>query len=472
MPYRPSFALNLSHQATVTDTIYVDVQLQPEAADHLRYSLTSLDWPSDDQGQIKGLDNSTNDITLVPVLVVNSTISPTLAGEYAIAASAVIPTDASQGFSLWAPLTPVSTAGSIYAFGARLAFTPAEADAGINLSNGKIVWVVSAKLDTCDPATSSTCTVNSSIAQYAEDSIRVSGLSVTQSRDVEVGLFGTSAPATSTTQTDEDTVMFTLMSAGLAGNYLYYVNPDLDQIKANFEDTSASSPYSATWGIDPAVMAVATATFDHRDEALATTTQTNTVTFLDTHYADCTVNTTAQITPTLATAYQETSGHIDLSSPLVTKTNADATVESSNPITFNVPLSSIVDYTLRRSQLTSYGCGSDGNGGVTWQPLTEAQALIEMNDRYPDQAEQRWMSMVQQLFLLMYYGRSNTLLVNGHTTAQVADTNTVDAFTAFSTSSATSLPDTCARPISWTRCTSIWTPAACWKAFGSGPGRT
>ena len=64
-----------------------------------------------------------------------------------------------------------------------------------------------------------------------------------------------------------------------------------------------------------------------------------------------------------------------------------------------------------------------------------------MNNRYPDQAEQRWMSMVQQLFLLMYNGRSNTLLVNGHMTAQVADTNTVDAFTAFSTSSATSLPD-------------------------------
>ena len=75
-------------------------------------------------------------------------------------------------------------------------------------------------LSTCDPATSSSCTVNSSIAQYAEDKIRVSGLSVTQSRDVEVGLFGTSAQPTSTTEADEDTVMFTLMSAGLAGNYL------------------------------------------------------------------------------------------------------------------------------------------------------------------------------------------------------------------------------------------------------------
>ena len=232
------------------------MQLQPEETDHLRYSLTSLDWPSDDQGQIMDLDNSTNDITLVPILVVNSTISPTLAGEYAIASSPVDPTDSSQGFSLWVPLSPVSTAGSIYAFGGRLAFTPAEADAGVNLSNGKIVWIVSANLDTCDPATSSSCTVNSSIAQYAEDKIRVSGLSVTQSRDVEVGLFGTSAQPTSTTEADEDTVMFTLMSAGLAGNYLYYVNPDLDQIATNFANTNATSPYSDTWGIDPSVMHV------------------------------------------------------------------------------------------------------------------------------------------------------------------------------------------------------------------------
>ena len=81
---------------------------------------------------------------------------------------------------------------------------------------------------------------------------------------------------------------------------------------------------------------------------MATTTQTNTVSFLDSNYLNCTVNTTNQITPTLATAYQETTGHIDLSNPLVTETNADATVASSNPVTFNVPLSSIVDYTLRR----------------------------------------------------------------------------------------------------------------------------
>ena len=122
---------------------------------------------------------------------------------------------------------------------------------------------------------------------------------------------------------------------------------------------------------------------------------------------------------------------------------------------------------------TTHGCGSDGNGGVTWSPLTEAQALIEINNRYPDQAEQRWMSMVQQLFLLMYNGRSNTLLVNGHMTAQVADTNTVDAFTAFSTSSATSLPDYVrGQPISWTRSTSILTPAASSRAYASGPGRT
>ncbi|MCP4212938.1 MAG: hypothetical protein GY764_15880 [Halieaceae bacterium] len=433
MPYRPSFDVNVTGHSPDT-IVYVDVQVQPENEAHLRYSLTSLDWPEDAIGQIQDLDSSVDDLILIPVLSINSTISPTLASQYEILASHVNAEDISQGFSLWVPLQPVVESGSIYAFSARLAFSSDEADAGIDLTEGRILWMVKATLDSCLSGDASSCdsvtSEDSVIANYYDGQIRVSGLQVSESKDVQVGLFGTTAPRITTDDNvdDEQKVMFTLISAGLAGTYLNYENPDLNQIDANFSDSSAQAPFTDTWGIDPAIMKVQVDGYDHRDEALATTTQTNTVTLLDGLYIDlhgvsCTINTTGQYTPTIATAYQETSGSLDLSSPLLTITNGDPAVTSASPVAFSIPLGDATIYKWRQVQLGSYGCNIDDSGNASWNELNEAAALIDLNNRYPDQAQATWYYMVQQIFLIYSGGRSSMFSVNGAPT----DPNAVDA---------------------------------------------
>ncbi|MCP4126358.1 MAG: hypothetical protein GY753_04765, partial [Gammaproteobacteria bacterium] len=196
MPVRSGFEINVSSHNSGT-AVYIDVQLQPEDTDHLRYSLTHLDWPADDKGQIKDLDNSTDDVALIPVLSLSSNISPTLATKYAIASSAIDAKDLSKGYSLWVPLTPVENSGAIYAFSARLAFTSDEADTGIDLTKGKIIWMAKAALDSCVADSTNSCTSTSTsdsvIASYEEE-VRVTGLNVMETKDVAVGLFGTSAP--------------------------------------------------------------------------------------------------------------------------------------------------------------------------------------------------------------------------------------------------------------------------------------
>ncbi|MCB0238699.1 MAG: hypothetical protein KDH08_08635, partial [Anaerolineae bacterium] len=135
-------------------------------------------------------------------------------------------------------------------------------------------------------------------------SIRVAGLSVTESEDVEVALLGApNAPETSTTTDDEGTVMSNLM-AGLNSSYLYNVQPDLPTIVNRF--SSASTPASETWGITPP-LATTYNTYAHREQALATTTMTTTVDFLSANYSH-------SRTPMVALGYQETTGALGLES--------------------------------------------------------------------------------------------------------------------------------------------------------------
>ncbi|MCP4129015.1 MAG: hypothetical protein GY753_18440, partial [Gammaproteobacteria bacterium] len=197
MPNRESFTVTVSDHNAGT-SVYVDVQLQPKNLTHLRYNLTSLDWPSDDKGQIQEHNDSLGDITLLPVLEIkyHSEIAPSLASLYSIAYTSVS-SEPADGYLLWAPLQAVTSRGAIYAFSARLPFNSAEADKGIKLSEAKILWLTQAELDSCQVTTDDPCkrvvTTGSTIASYYEPKFRVTGLNVVESKDIEVGLFGTSA---------------------------------------------------------------------------------------------------------------------------------------------------------------------------------------------------------------------------------------------------------------------------------------
>ena len=103
-PYRDQFQLTISGPQT-GNALYIDIQMRP-ITDHLRYSLTTLDWPSDSLGQIQDLNDSTDDMQLFPVLEVQSQISPTLSQEYGINVTDLCTSgsNTSTCYSMWVPL--------------------------------------------------------------------------------------------------------------------------------------------------------------------------------------------------------------------------------------------------------------------------------------------------------------------------------------------------------------------------------
>ncbi|MCB0206092.1 MAG: thrombospondin type 3 repeat-containing protein, partial [Anaerolineae bacterium] len=457
--YRTSFDLEVTSHSTGT-YVYVDLQVQPQTSLHLRYNLSTLDWPADDLGQIQDLDNSTEDITLIPFLDIDSPISPTLSNEYGIASHLAQGSNPDGQYQLLVPLQPVLDRGDVHAFSARLAFTSDEAEAGIALRNGRIVWMVEGVLDqyvtscqagdadcTCAEGDDTSCVLaqNSLLTQYPEEYLRLTGLQFSESMDVTTGVFGTGTnlPQVSSdpNQDDEDKVMMSLMSAGLAGSFLGFQHPDLDEIAANFGNPAAQPPFTPTWGINPAVMHVVTGTYAHRDEAMATTTQTTTVAFLDQNYVDCTVNTTNQLTPTLALALEETSAAMSLSDPHLTIVNNDSGVASSAPLQISAPLADMPLGVLRYTQLQSYGCAIDDSGQAGWQVLSLGGGLAEVNRRYADDFSQPWFGAVQQMFMINYQGRANYITVGGVLMPDIGEAAAADEFAALVDNQTTTMPD-------------------------------
>ncbi|MCP4212939.1 MAG: hypothetical protein GY764_15885 [Halieaceae bacterium] len=448
LAYRPSFEVNVSGHATDT-VVYVDVAVQPQEQAHLRYTLTSLDWPDDSLGQMQDRDSSSDDITLVPVLELKSTQPPSLAGEYNILSVPINPDDVSQGYDLWVPLQPVTDGGAVYAFGGRIAFSAGEADAGIQLTEGRVLWLANAVLDSCVTDDSEACAVTSEdsmVASYYEDQFRVTGLNVLETKDVQVGLFGATAPAVSADQAvdDELKVIMQLMTAGLAGSYLMFQNPDLTQIEANFADPSAQTPYTDTWGIDPASMVVQVDNFEHRDQALATTTQTNTVALLDrlaneVQGVACSLSSTGFYTPTLGTAYEETMGSVDLSSLLMDVSNGNPAVISGAPVVFSIALGDAVTYVRRQAQMGSYACATDDTGVAGWRALSNNEAMNEMSSRYS--TEDGLTASVQLLFAGFYAGMSNIISFNGVLVDGVQESTDSSDFDYLNAVTASTMPE-------------------------------
>ncbi|MCB0251774.1 MAG: hypothetical protein KDI07_24610, partial [Anaerolineae bacterium] len=174
---------------------------------------------------------------------------------------------------------------------------------------------------------------------------------------------------------------------------------------------------------------------------MATTTQTTTVSFLDQNYIDCNVNTTNQLTPTLALAYEETSASMSLSDPHLTIVNNDSGVASSAPLQISAPLADMPLGVMRYTQLQSYGCAIDDNGEASWQVLSLGGGLSEVNRRYADDFSQPWFGAVQQMFMVNYQGRANYMTVGGALMPDVGETAAADEFAALVDDQTTTMPD-------------------------------
>ncbi|MCA9926733.1 MAG: hypothetical protein KC421_30405, partial [Anaerolineales bacterium] len=224
--------------------VYVDLQVQPQDLDHLRFGATPLDWGYDNKGQIQEHNTAVDeDISLIPMLVVESNVAPNveLAKEYNVTPYQDIDGD---GYGeLMMPLYRVGDAGIIEAFHAHMAYGPdalaALDEEGVHWRNAHIVWVVRGQFDKeAEDGTRSQQELT--IHTYEEPATRITGWEVTKSGAFESAIFGTPQFP------NDDRALFQL-AFGLHQIYLENPQVDLDEIKARF--SGANTPIADKWGI-------------------------------------------------------------------------------------------------------------------------------------------------------------------------------------------------------------------------------
>ncbi|MBL7183540.1 MAG: hypothetical protein ISS50_03715 [Anaerolineae bacterium] len=278
--YGPEFSFS-SQRGGFDGYQYIEIQVQPQNLDHLRYTTTPLDWPDDDQGQIQDLNESTEDLVLVPMLDVRTNVFPdeALRENYGL----VVMEEEDQK-RLLVPLHPEGTQGSLSDFYAKVPYGPGDLD-DIQWESVKLVWMVQAQLDQyvgCVGEGGAQCVeTTASVIQQYYDTFRVTGLQVTKSKGFELALFGTPESPT------EDQPLFNVLY-GISMTFLNYQKVEnqavghttLQEIAYRF--AQPNTPITYTWGVTTTVVS-SRVVYEHRDEALATSSDVK-VDFLETHY--------------------------------------------------------------------------------------------------------------------------------------------------------------------------------------------
>jgi uncharacterized repeat protein (TIGR01451 family) len=341
------FSLNLTGGSAGYE--YIEVQLRPQDTDHLRYTTAKLDWPYDDKGQVQDLDNSPDDVVLIPLLEILSRRAPQteLATKYGV-------TVFSNGnnlqypYRLIVPLAPVSDGGQIVAWQTKVAFEPSLSD--IALDQGRIIWVVQAVVDY--RAQVGLTRLPTPIQTYSEPSFQLTGLQVTRSDRFESAILGTPSSR------QDDRQLFNLVF-GLSGSFLNHDTPDLATIKARFE--TSATPLEDKWGVTANVVVDSTV-YAHRDAAIAGTAQ-RVAQFLDGngYHANDPFNS-------LVIAFEELAGDW----------NADEAGALEFSADLYLPTSRIHMNTTRGLKIGLY----NGSGG--WHELAVDEAVPAIQDRYAD----------------------------------------------------------------------------------------
>ena len=180
---------NLTTQGTMTTgTEAIEIEVQPLEKDHLRYSTTVLDWPYDEEGNIRDLNDSKLDLRLTPFLLVTTNVQPTqeLLEQYGTKAWY----DEEQGKNvLLITLQPLEDGGAVYAFYGKVAYEAVQT--GDIQWNAKVVWMAQMQADTnvchyvyyaghdeCEIETEATI-----LHQYQE-TFRITGLTGHQEREL------------------------------------------------------------------------------------------------------------------------------------------------------------------------------------------------------------------------------------------------------------------------------------------------
>ncbi|MCG7845216.1 MAG: hypothetical protein MIO90_07290, partial [Methanomassiliicoccales archaeon] len=121
------------------DPLFVTFQLRTADPDHMKLLFQSWDWPTDRAGTMKDLDTSTEDVTIAPMLKVDSSIVPPQEDilEYGMVVD--------EG-SVYVPLFPVWEMGNVVALKARMYVPSLGSPQTLDLT-AELIWKVNGKTD-------------------------------------------------------------------------------------------------------------------------------------------------------------------------------------------------------------------------------------------------------------------------------------------------------------------------------------
>jgi hypothetical protein len=139
-PYASSAVSDSFHFDIETNGLptYITFQVRPENASYLKLVNQYWNWPIDDKGSMKDLDNSTDDLHLIPMLHLTANVIP----EQSKVINYGITTDSTGAY---VPLYAVDDLGTTEALTGRMMYPPSPP---LNLSlNAEMVWKVIGETD-------------------------------------------------------------------------------------------------------------------------------------------------------------------------------------------------------------------------------------------------------------------------------------------------------------------------------------
>ena len=186
--YSDTFSLNIQGGG-FDGYMYIEFQLQPENMDHLRYSVTALDWPHDEKGQIQDLDDSLEDIRLTPVIEIKTNQAP---DRDLMRNQGVTVFEDGDDYILYITPMMVNDGGRIVAFSSIMAYRPDQLD-DLRWEDMALIWMVMANMD--QQVGDKIKTTSTPLNPYTEESFRISGLQIEKSRQYESAIVGTPSSA-------------------------------------------------------------------------------------------------------------------------------------------------------------------------------------------------------------------------------------------------------------------------------------
>jgi hypothetical protein len=360
-------------------TQYIEIQVQPEEPEHLRYATTALDWPPDDLGNVQELDDwrSKEDLRLVPFLLVTSNVAPdaSLAERYG-ARSWV---DSEGQIIVLAPLSPVQDGGAVHSFYAKVAYGPGQTD-DIQWQ-AKMIWMVQMEADRFGNRLDdwTVVTETRTLHQY-QDRFRITGLEITKNQGYEAAVLGTPEPS-------DDLDLFRML-LGLNDTFKSHVMLErqesgetaLEEIASRFGPGSTAT-ITQTFGVTPISVAVSgAAQYGHLDAGLAGLgsdlvpglLQTYDLYYGGDRCQDAEGNVVS--CASLIVAYEQSLGVMGLEDLPLTPAG---TVDLSQ---LHVNLAAVPLLTTRGVQMQMYEQGASG----AWQITTPARMLELVEQRYKD----------------------------------------------------------------------------------------